>query len=166
MLTTEKEFLQYIDTALMKYLDYYPVDIPKFSKTLKAYLLHLGISSERSFKMFDSFDLPKDTLEQTTSDGKTEQLDTSLISLTICMGLEKLSQIVNIATKEGYFMGGATKIKLAEEWTSNLIAIKNKNTLSTSTSTSSLPTSAIEHKTFPDFELKKFTTFDGNINDF
>lgn len=75
----------------MKYLDYYPADVPKFLKTLKVYLLHLGISSERSFKMFKSFDLPPDTLEQTTSDGKTEQLDTSLISLTIHMGLEKLS---------------------------------------------------------------------------
>lgn len=64
-------------------------------------------------------------------------------------------------------MGDATKTKLAEEWNSNVIAIKNKkNLLSTSTSTSSLPTSTIEHKKFPDFELKKFTTFDGNINDF
>ena len=115
LLITDKEFLQYINTALMKYLDYHITDVPKFSKTLKAYLLHLGIVSERSFKIFYSFDPPPNTLGRTTSDGKVEQLDTSLISLTICKGLEKLSQIVNVTTKESYFMEDAKKIKLAKE---------------------------------------------------
>ena len=49
LLNMEKELLQYIDIALLKYLDYFPANVLKFSKTLKAYLEHLVIVNEKIF---------------------------------------------------------------------------------------------------------------------
>ena len=58
MLKTEKEFQQYIDVAIMTYMDYHPTDVPRFSKTLKAYLTYVGIMNEKTFTMFDEFPKP------------------------------------------------------------------------------------------------------------
>lgn len=63
-------------------------------------------------------------------------------------------------------MGDPKKIEMVEEWTSNVVDINNKNLLTTTPASSSLPTHTIEHKKFFDFELKKFTTFNDDVNAF
>ena len=147
----------------MKYLDYSPADVPKFLKTLKAYLIHLGILSEKMFRMFETFDQPPAKLSRVNSDGKTENLDPSILTVSIRKGLANLSKMARIAAKEGFYLADPKKIEMVEEWTSNVVTINsNKSMLSTSTPTSSLPTSAIMK--FPNFELKKFTAFEGDVN--
>ena len=72
-LKTEKEFLQFIDNALLMLLGYHSTDVPRFSKTLKAYLTHLVITNKKTFQLFDKFPQPPSTLKRKTSDGNKEE---------------------------------------------------------------------------------------------
>ena len=162
-LKTEKEFLKFINDALLLLLDYHPTDVPRFSKTLKAYLTHLGITNEKTFQLFDEFPQPPTTLKRKTSDGKEEDLNSSVLTIVILRGLAHLSKITKTATMEGLYLEDPNKIDLIEEWTNNVVKINNKLLLTKTTPTSSFRSNGTEKK-FPDFELKKFNTFDGDVN--
>lgn len=163
-LKTEKEFLQFVDNAPLLLLDYRPSDVLRFSKTLKGYLTYLGITNERAFQLFNEFPPPPPTLTRKTSNRKDKNLNSLVLTIVILWGLAHLSKITKIATMEGLYLENPKKIDLIEERTTNVVKINHSNTLlNKTTPTFSICSNRLDKK-FPDFKLKKFTIFDGDVN--
>ena len=165
VLKTSKEFFQFIDLAVVQYLDINPADATLFSKTLTAYLLELGITSEKSFAMMKEFPAPTGPLKRTNSNGDAEELESAPISFLIRQALTDLARVSKTVGVEKYFMEDASKIDMISEWADHVVALPTDKT-STPASATTVDAIATNTRKFPSFVLKKFVTYEGEVAEF
>ena len=154
VLTTPKDFYIYVSKAVINYLDFNPDDITDHNKAIEAYLHSLGVTSEKSLSRMRSFPAPPATLKRG-----------ELVTFSILQALETIAKVVNVANKEKFFLQDASKIDSLLEWSEQVTEFR-KNSAVKPDSMKTVSTSNVVEKRFPNIELKKFTTFDGDTDKF
>ena len=143
---------------MVQYLDINPADATLFSKTLTAYLVELGIASEKSFAMMKEFPAPTGPLKRKNSSGDVEELEPAPISFLIRQALTDLARVSKTVGVEKYFMEDASKIDMISKWADHAVALPNNKTPKPA-SAMAVDASATNTRKFPSFVLKKFVTY-------
>ena len=154
VLTTPKSCFAYVSEAVIHYLDFTPDNVTDHDKAVEAYLLSLGVTSEKSLSRMKSFPVPGATLKRK-----------ELVTFSILRALETMAVMVKMVNKELFYLDDPSKIDSLLEWSEQVTEFRRNSAVKPVSTTTLLSSNAIE-KRFPNLELKKFTAFDGDNDKF
>ena len=154
VLDTEQAFLAYAVSALISLLDFKHDNDVSLKRTITSYFNTIGIKNEQTLAMMTDisfFHEPKNEDEKST------------ITFIARMAMVQLAKITKTVRLNQCFLNDPDKIFLLVDWHDQMENIEEKKN-SKLLSNGPQQTQAVSAPKFPTFDLKKFSTFEDDVN--